>query len=225
MELGRAMSHFSIWGDERPLIDTDRVGRKEPTKPRGRSCHGRGADIEASKGRVASLAADLDGFELVESLDVLAVEVSLIAHDLGEGVGVGKETAADLPPDGVQGYCLGHRFAEGTFLVLGGEGHIVWDGLQVDLYHLRLVANSAVKPPDKGGYAFGEDGFEVAIGVEAVYDATAEGVPVGLTFESLNDGGRGADAVFGGVAADCGLSGWGVGAALGDGSPHKGCLG
>jgi len=187
----------------------------------GGSDGGRGADVEAGERGVSAVASDLDGLQLVEGLDILAVEVGLVAHDLGEGVGVGKETAADLPPDGVQGYCLGHRFAEGAFRVLGGEGHVVGDGLEVDLYHLRLVANSAVKPPDEGGYAFGEDGFEVAVGVEAVDDATAEGLPIGLTFDAPDDGGRGADAVLGGVATGGSLTGIGLGSGLAYGSPPR----
>ena len=221
MELGRAISHSSIWRDERPQIDTDRVGRKEPTEPRNRSCHGRGADVEACKGGVSALAAELDGFELVEGLDVQAVEVGLVAHDLGESVGIGKETAADVPPNGIKGYCLGQWFAEGTLRVLSGDGHVVRDGLQVDLYHFGLVANSAVKPPEEAGYAFGEHGLEVTVGTEAVDDAATEGLPIGLTFEAPDDGGGGADAVFGGVAASGSLTGFGLGPGLAYGSPPR----
>ncbi len=62
--------------------------------------HGRGADVEASERRLRALTAKLDGLELVEGLDALTVEVGLVAHDLCEGVRVGKEAAADLLRDG-----------------------------------------------------------------------------------------------------------------------------
>ena len=45
---------------------------------------GRAADVEAGEGDAFASAAGLDGLQLVEGLDVDAVEVGLVAHDQHE---------------------------------------------------------------------------------------------------------------------------------------------
>jgi hypothetical protein len=62
----------------------------------------------------------------------------------------------------------------------------------------------------------------VTVRAQAVGDAAAEGVPLGLTFKAPDDGGLRADAVLGSVAADCGLTGFCVRAAFRYESPRKG---
>jgi hypothetical protein len=104
---------------------------------------------------MAALAAELDGFEFVEGLDVLAVEVSLVAHDLCEGVAVGDETAADLLVEDLRSHPLGHGNTEGAFGIAGGARHVVRDILEGDLNHGGLIADGALKAPEEGGDAFG----------------------------------------------------------------------
>src|SRR3989304_5699408 len=171
------------------------------------------------RGGVSAVAAGLDGFEFVEGLEEEAVEVGLIAHDLGDGVVAADEAAADVVMvPRVQLVLAGLGVAE-SLAVLEADGEIVRDPANVNVDHLALVSLEAIEAPEDGGDALGEGGLEVTLGIEGVHRAPALGPPPRAVFQVGDEGAVGEDAVLDGVAADCGLARLGVGAAFGDGSP------
>src|SRR5512134_1063855 len=71
------------------------VGQEFSLPTTAPSAGGWAADVEAGEGEGLAAAAGLEGLELVEGLDVEAVEVGLVAGDVGDGVEVGDEAGAD----------------------------------------------------------------------------------------------------------------------------------
>src|SRR3990170_6725152 len=202
--------------DGRANGERRRQGKRGGSRGRG------GADVEAGERGVSALAPDLDGFELVEGLEPKPVEVGLVARDLGDGVVAADEAAADVvmvhrAEIVIVGFGESERFA-----VAKARGHIVRDPANVNVDHLALVSLEAVEAPEDGGDALGEDGLEVAVGLEGVHGAAEVSVPLRAVFEVGDEGAVGEDAVLDGVAARPRFAGWGVGAALGYGSPRDG---
>lgn len=191
------------------------------TGMRAGSDRGRGADIEASERRVPALTAELDCFELVEGLDVLAVEMGFIAHDLCEGVGGRERTqqfgAVDFIAGGLGDYAFGER-AGGVGV---GGGQIVLGLIDVPPGLQGLIEGHAAALPEGEGDLIGEDELEDAFGLEAVENSLAVPLPLFGVLDAVDDGDVGANAVLGGVEAGAGLAGFGVGAAFGYGSPPR----
>ena len=195
------------------------------TGMRGGSDGGRGADIEASERRVPALTAELEGLELVEGLNVLAVEVGFIAHDLCEGVGGRQHAqqfgAVDSIAGGPGDYAFGER-AGGAGV---GGGQIVLGLIDVRPGLQGLIEGHGAELPEGEGDLIGEDELEDAFGLEAVDNSLAEPLPLFGVLDAVDDGDVGANAVLGGVAAGAGLAGFGVGAAFGYVSPPRWLIG
>src|SRR3990170_334105 len=204
--------------DGRANGERRRQGKRGGSRGRG------GADVEAGERGVSALAPDLDGFELVEGLEEEAVEVGLVARDLGDGVVAADKAAADVVMVPRVQLVLARLGVAESLAVLEADGEIVRDRTYVNVDHLALVSLEAIEAPEDGGDALGEDGLEVALGTEGVHRALAMGLPLRAVFQVGDEGAVGEDAMLEGVAADCGLARLGVGAAFGDGSPPGGLI-
>ena len=185
----------------------------------GGSDGGRGADIEASKRRVPALTTELDCFEFVEGLDVLAMEVGFVAHDLGEGVIGGEHTqqlgAVDFIAAGLGKLAFGKR-AGGVGV---GDGQVVLGLIDVPPGLHGLVEGHTAELPEGEGDLIGEDELEDTFGLEAVDNSLVVPLPLLWILDAVDDGDVRADAVARGVAAGDGLAGVCFGAASGDESP------
>jgi len=158
----------------------------------------------------------------VEGLEEEAVEVGLVARDLGDGVVAADEAAADVVMVPRVELVLAGLGAAESLAVLEGDGHIVRDPANVNVDHLALVALEAIEAPEDGGDALGKDCLEVALGIEGVHDAAVMGLPLRAVLEVGDEGAVGEDAVLDGVAARPRFASRGVGAAFGYGSPPRG---
>ena len=174
---------------------------------------------------MGSLAAELQGLELVEGLDVLPVEVGFVAHDLCEGVG-GRERTQQLGAVEFIAFGLAKlAFGERAGGVGVGDGQVVPGLIDVPPGLHGLVEGHAAELPEGEGDLIGEDELEDTFRLEAVDNSLAEPLPLFGVLDAVDDGDVGANTVLGGVAAGDGLAGFGVGAASGDGSPPRWLIG
>ena len=167
-----------------------------------------------------ALTAVLDCFELVEGLDVLAVEMGFVAHDLCERVAARERTqqfgAVDFIAAGLGKFAFGER-AGGVGV---GDGQVGLGLIDVPPGLHCLIEGHAAELPEGEGDLIGEEELEDTFGLKAVDNSLAEPLPLFGILDAVDDGDVGADAVFGGVAAGDGLAGDCLGASFGYGSPR-----
>lgn len=180
---------------------------------------GEDVDVDTSEGGGLAAAAGLAGFELVEGLVELAVEVGLVADDLVEVGLFGDEALEKAPVDLLAGERLFSGYAEGPFAVGGGGGHGFGgaEGSADDGGFLEV--DEAPELPEGQGDALGEMLFERAVGGQVANQAGAMAVPFLFGLVLGDDGRGGENGVSNGVVADGFLSGFGLWSAAGDGGP------
>ena len=141
------------------------------------------------------MAAVLEGVELVEGLDVLAVEVGSVAHDLLEIFGFGDAQSL-AETDFVLRDVREFAFPDGT-LAEGLRGpYVVMGPIHVVLgcYGLKVV--DAAHLPEVDSDALGEHRFEVSFGLEALEYAGDVRLPFGRVFGFIENDGDGEYAVL-----------------------------
>lgn len=141
-----------------------------------------------------AVAARLEGFEFMERLEALPVEVGFIAHDAVE-VEVIEDEARLLLAEGLV-------VVDGRQVLLGVGGGI---GVDVVVFALDdggqacglggLVAGDAAQPPEQGGDARGQFLFERALGSEVLGDAREVSLVLLLVLHAGDDGAIGPHAV------------------------------
>jgi len=166
------------------------------------------------------VAAGLDSFEFVHGLVELSVEMRFVADDLGEVFFGGDDALEDTPVDALVGDALFVGYATGSLVVGSGGGHGAEGAEGAADDGGALEADEPAVLPEGEGDALDKGLFEGAVWTQVIKQASAMALPFLLSFKLGKDGSDGEDAVLEGVAADFGLTGFGVGAAFGDGSPR-----
>ena len=111
-------------------------------------------------------------------------------------------------------------FAERAGGVGVGEGQVGPGLIDIPPGLQGLIEGDAAELPEGEGDLIGEDELEDAFGLEAVDNSLAVPLPLLGVLDAVDNGDVRADAVADGVEADDGLTGLGVGAAFGYGSPR-----
>ena len=116
-------------------------------------------DVKAGKGGLAvAFAAGLEGFELVEGLVELAVEVAFVAHNFLHIFGRWELAPVGEANNFLQLLLVGADDAH-CCAVIEADGEIFPNGVQRVGHHRRLVAGDAVQAPDELGNALGVGGL------------------------------------------------------------------
>ena len=133
------------------------------------------------------MAPDLDGLDFMEGLEEEAVEVGLVAGDLGEGIAVREHADARLEVKVFGGHGFLDRHAGHRLVVAGIGRQLLRHHIEDDTYLLGLVVRHAAEPPEDLGDAGGELGLQVALGFKARQDASEVTLPVLPGLDLPND--------------------------------------
>jgi hypothetical protein len=153
-------------------------------------------DIEPREGGWAvAAAAGLEGFEFVEGLVELAVEVALVSHDLLHVFGGWELASVGDAGDLAELFFVGGGDAHG-FAVAEDWAEVLADGVEGVGHHCGLVAGDALETPIEKSDALGVSGLEGAFGFHSGDEAGAVALPVVEVLEAGDDRRVGAEPVL-----------------------------
>lgn len=164
-------------------------------------------DVEAHEARLPATAARLKGFELMQGLYALAMQMRFVPHDLVQ-TGAIRKNPRELGEGDTGGIRLGkYAFSsEPPLSIRIGNGEILPRCGHMPISNRNLVAIDAVKTPEEERHTVCEGFFQVAFRSEAGDDALMVATPITLVLHSVEHRAIRADGVNDSVAAGDGLT-------------------
>ena len=151
--------------------------------------------------------------------------MGFVAHDLRQVFVGGDDALEEATRDALVAKALFPGYAKRSFAVGSGGGHGFEGAEGAADDGGALEADESLVLPKGQGDSLDEGFFEGAVWTQVVKQAGTMGLPILFGFKLGNDRRDGEDAVADGVQADDCLTGFGVGAAFGDGSPRMAVCG